>query len=78
MEKCKKADVFSFHIENGTEIGNFSRFLNDRTWVTRKSIIKYNIEASGLSFVEVEKDRNDTFAGEKTTSPKRSLSSRFF
>lgn len=27
----QKADVFSFHIENRTEIDNFSRFLNDRT-----------------------------------------------
>lgn len=76
--KMQKADVFSFHIENRTEIGNFSRFLNDRTWVTQKSIIKYNIEAIGLSFVEVKKDKNNTFAGVKTTSSKRSLSSRFF
>lgn len=29
--KRQEVNVFSFHIENRTEIGNFSRFLNDRT-----------------------------------------------
>lgn len=56
----------------------FLDFLMIEVYVTQKSIIKYNVEAIELSFVEVEKDRNDTFTGVKTTSPKRSLSSRFF